>query len=69
MEEDYSDLDVNQIVEVFYAAEAGGRTRSAIKQETMRICLAALSAIVKNLKDIVEKNHEPVRAIHTENQD
>jgi len=62
MEMDYSDLNVDQIVKEVYAAEAEGRTRLATKQETMRIRLAALSAIVRNMQDIVEKDHELVSA-------
>ena len=62
MEADYSDLDVDQIVKEVYAAEAEGRTHPATKQETMRIRLAALGAIVRNLQDIVEKDHELVSA-------
>ncbi|MDR1836327.1 MAG: hypothetical protein LBQ89_01575 [Treponema sp.] len=62
MEADYSDLDVDQIVKEVYEAEAEGRTRPATKQELMRIRLAALSAIVRNLQDIVEKDHELVSA-------
>jgi hypothetical protein len=66
MEMDYSDLNVDQIVKEVYAAETEGRTRPATKQETMRIRLAALRAIVRNLQDIVEKDHELVSASHAE---
>ena len=62
MEADYSDLDVGQIVKEVDAAGAEGRTRPATKQELMRIRLAALSAIVRNLQDIVEKDHELISA-------
>ena len=54
------DIDVNRIVEEVYAAEAEGRTRLATKQETMRIRLAALAAIVRNMQEIVEKDHQLV---------
>ena len=63
---DYNKIDVDQIVKEVYAAEAEGRTRPATKQETMRIRLAALSAIVRNMQDIVEKDHELVSACHAE---
>jgi nicotinamide riboside kinase len=66
METDYSDLDVDQIVKEVYAAKTEGRTRPATKQELMRIRLAALSAIVRNLQDIVEKDHELVSASRAE---
>ena len=69
MEMDYSDLDVDQIVKEVYAAEAEGRTRPATKQELMRIRLAALSAIVRNLQDIVEKDHELINASRAEKED
>ena len=62
METDYSDLNVDQIVKEVYAAEAEGRTRPMTKHELMRIRLAALSAIVRNMQDIVEKDHELVSA-------
>ena len=57
---DYSDIDVDRIVNEVYAAEAEGRTRPATKQETMRIRLAALAAIVHNMQEIVEKDHQLV---------
>ena len=57
---DYNDLNVDKIVEEVYTAEAEGRTRSMTKQEIMRIRLAALGAIVRNMQEIVEKDHELV---------
>ena len=57
---DYKNIDADKIVKEVYAAEAEGRTRSATKQETMRIRLAALAAIVSNMQEIVEKDHQPV---------
>ena len=59
---DYSEIDVDQIVKEIYTAEDEGRTRPATKQETMRIRLAALAAIVHNMQDIVEKDHQLVNA-------
>jgi nicotinamide riboside kinase len=61
---DYDKIDVDKIVEEVYAAKAEGRTRPMTKQELMRIRLAALSAIVRNMQDIVEKDHELVSASH-----
>ena len=49
----YSDVD--RIVKEVYTAEDEGRTRPATKQETMRIRLAA---IVRNMQEIVEKDHQ-----------
>ena len=60
MEMDYSNIDVDRIVKEVYAAEDEGRTRPATKQETMRIRLAALAAIVRNMQEIVEKDHQLV---------
>jgi len=62
---DYNNIDVDKTVDEVYTAEAEGRTRPMTKQEIMRIRLAALSAIVKNMQDIVEKDHELVSAYHT----
>ena len=63
---DYNELDVNKIVDEVYTAEAEGRTRPMTKQEIMRIRLAALGAIVRNMQEIVEKDHELVRASHAQ---
>ena len=63
---DYNKIDVDKIVDEVYTAEAEGKTRPMTKQEIMRIRLAALSAIVRNLQNIVEKDHELVSACHTE---
>jgi hypothetical protein len=57
---DYNNIDVDKIVNEVYTAEAEGRTRRMTQQEIMRIRLAALSAIVKNMQEIVEKDHELV---------
>jgi hypothetical protein len=59
---DYDKIDVDKIVEEVYTAKAEGKTRPMTKQELMRIRLAALGAIVRDLQDIVEKDHELVRA-------
>ena len=63
---DYNNIDVDKIVDEVFTAEAEGRTRALTKQETMRIQLAALSAIVKNMQEIVEKDHELISANHAE---
>ncbi|MDR2921957.1 MAG: hypothetical protein LBU85_01290 [Treponema sp.] len=57
---DYNNLDVDKIVDEVYTVEAEGRTRPMTKQEIMRIRLAALGAIVRNMQEIVEKDHELV---------
>ena len=61
---DYNNIDVDKIVDEVYTAEAEGRTRPMTKQEIMRIRLAALSTIVRNMQEIVEKDHELVSAYH-----
>ena len=60
---DYKNIDVDRIVEEVYAAEDEGRTRSASKQETMRIRLAALAAIVRNMQEIVDKDHQLINVL------
>jgi hypothetical protein len=62
MKEDYSDLDVDKIVEEVYKAVDEGRTRPATKQETMKVRLAALAAIVRNLQEKVDNDNELVNA-------
>jgi nicotinamide riboside kinase len=62
---EYNNIDTDKIVNEVYTAEAEGRTRPMTKQEIMRIRLAALSAIVRNMQEIVEKDHELVSAHHT----
>jgi len=59
---DYNNLDTDKIVEEVYKAEAEGRTRPMTKQELMRIRLAGLSAIVKDMQETVEQDHEIVKA-------
>ena len=54
----YNNINVDQILNEVYAAEDAGRTRPATKQETMRIRLAALASIVRNMQDVVEKDHQ-----------
>ena len=61
---DYKDLDFNSILQEVYNAEDEGRTRSATKQESMKVRLAALSAIVRNMQEIVEKDHKLVSSYH-----
>ena len=48
------------IVDEVYTAEAEGRTRPMTKQEIMRIRLAALSAIVRNMQKTVEADYKSV---------
>jgi len=62
MEMNYSNLDVDQIVKEVYNAVDEGRTRPATKQETMKVRLAALAAIVRNLQQTVEEDHQLVNA-------
>ena len=60
---DYNNIDVDKIVKEVYAAEDEGRTRYVTKQETMRIRLAALAAIIRNMQEIVEKDHQLINAL------
>lgn len=59
---DYNNLDTDKIVEEVYKAEAEGRTRPMTHQELMRIRLAALSSIVKDMQETVERDHELVQS-------
>ena len=59
---DYNNIDVEKTLDEIYTAEAEGRTRPMTKQEVMRIRLAALSKIVRNMQEIVEKDHELINA-------
>ena len=61
---DYNNLDTDKIVEEVYKAVDDGKTRSMTQQELMRIRLAALSAIVRNMQEIVEKDYEHSNAHH-----
>jgi hypothetical protein len=62
---DYNNLDTDKIVEEVYKAEAEGKTRKMTNQELMRIRLAALSAIVKDMQETVEKDHELAKTYST----
>jgi len=57
---DYKNLDVDKIVDEVYTAEAEGRTRPMTKQEIMRIRLAALGAIVRNMQETVDADYKSV---------
>jgi hypothetical protein len=62
MDYDNLDLDVEKIVDEVVKAEAEGRTRPATKKETMTVRLAALSARVRKMQEIVENDRESVEA-------
>jgi len=55
---DYTNIDVDSIVNEVVIAEEQGRLRNATKKETMIVRLAALSAIVRNMQAIVENDKE-----------
>jgi len=59
---DYNEIDVESIVNEVVTAEEQGRMRNATKKETMTVRLAALSAIVRKMQDIVENDKELVEA-------
>ena len=60
---DYNEINVDEIVNEVATAVEQGRTRPATKQETMAVRLAALSAIVKNMQDLVENDKELKHAV------
>ena len=55
---DYTNIDVDGIINEVVIAEEQGRLRNATKKETMIVRLAALSAIVRNMQAIVENDKE-----------
>ena len=54
----YDNLDVDAIVEEVFKAEDEGRTRPATQTEIMAVRLAALSEMVHNMQEIVEKERK-----------
>jgi hypothetical protein len=57
---DYNEIDVERIVNEVVTAEEQGKLRTATKQETMLVRLAALSAIVRRMQSLVENDKELV---------
>ena len=57
---DYTNIDVDSIINEVVIAEEQGRLRNATKKETMIVRLAALSAIVRKMQAIVENDKELV---------
>ena len=57
---DYNEIDVDSIVNEVITAEEQGKLRTATKRETMIVRLAALSAIVRRMQEIVENDKELV---------
>ena len=56
----YDEIDVERIVNEVVTAEEQGKTRKATKKETMEVRLAALSAIVHEMQDLVHNDKELV---------
>jgi hypothetical protein len=59
---DYDDIDVERVVDEVVKAEEQGKLRPATKRESMKVRLAALSAIVREMQAVVENDKELVRA-------
>ena len=59
---DYNKIDVDSIVNEVVTAEEQGKLRTATKRETMIVRLAALSAIVRRMQEVVENEKELVHA-------
>ena len=59
---DYNEIDVDKIVDEVVSAEEQGKLRPATKHETMVVRLAALSAIVRKMQNIVENDKELAHA-------
>ena len=59
---DYNEIDVDRIVNEVVTAEEQGKLRTATKRETMIVRLAALSAIVRRMQEVVENEKELIHA-------
>jgi len=59
---DYNALDVDKIVDEVVNAVEHGNYRKATNKESMAVRLAALSAIVHEMQEIVEHDRELVNA-------
>jgi len=59
---DYSEINVDEVLEsVAYAIEQGNY-RKATKKESMEVRLAALSAIVHEMQEIIQNDKELIQA-------
>ena len=59
---DYNEIDVDSIVNEVVNAEEQGKLRTATKRETMIVRLAALSAMVRRMQEVVENDKELIHA-------
>jgi len=59
---DYNEIDVDSIVNEVVTAEEQGKLRTATKRETMIVRLAALSAMVRRMQEVVENEDELIHA-------
>jgi hypothetical protein len=58
----YDEINVDEIVENVASAVEKGNYRQATKKETMEVRLAALSAIVREMQDMVKNDKELIGA-------
>ena len=58
----YDEINVDEVLESVASAVEQGNYRNATKKESMAVRLAALSAIVHNLQEIVENDKELAHA-------
>jgi len=58
----YDEINVDEVLAEVETAVAQGDYRQATKQETMKVRLAALAAIVRNLQEKVDNDKELVGA-------
>nr|AGS51810.1 hypothetical protein [uncultured bacterium contig00053] len=54
----YDEINVDEVLAEVDAAIEKGEYRQATKQESMKVRLAALAAIVRNMQEIVEQDHQ-----------
>ena len=57
----YEEINVDEVLENTAYAVEQGNYRKATKKESMEVRLAALSAIVHEMQDLVKKDKELVR--------
>ena len=58
---DYDEINVGEVLESVAASVKQGNYRRATKKESMEVRLAALSAIVHEMQDIVKNDKELTR--------
>jgi hypothetical protein len=61
----YDEINVDEVLAEVDAAIEKGDYRQATKQESMKVRLAALAAIVRKMQETVDEDHELVKSYNT----